>query len=223
MPPDTMLPVSLPDSATLEFNASGQVKGFQYSAGAQLQWQHDGQYYQARQSISMFLMGERAQTSDGLITPKGLQPLNFSDKGRKRQSAAFDVAEGKARYSGGPTDAAITDGVQDRLSVFLQLSALLAADSERYPPGTLIELTTSSARSAVRWQFRVGPTEALELPFGSVMALRLDKLPGKSSNEQRGSVWLAPAMQYLPVRIKLTQGQDDFVDLQLKKYRPAVQ
>ena len=55
------------------------------------------------------------------------------------------------------------------------------------------------------------------------MALRLDKLPGKISSEQRGSVWLAPAMQYLPVRIKLTQGQDDFVDLQLKKYRPTVQ
>ena len=52
---------------------------------------------------------------------------------------------------------------------------------------------------------------------------RLDKLPGKSSSDQRGSVWLAPSMQYLPVRIKLTQGQDDFVDLQLKKYLPAPQ
>jgi hypothetical protein len=82
LPPDSVLPVTLPNSATLEFNASGQVKGFQYSAGAQLQWQHDGQYYQARQSISMFLL-ERAQTSEGLITPKGLQPLNFSDKGAK--------------------------------------------------------------------------------------------------------------------------------------------
>lgn len=223
LPPDSVLPVTLPNSATLEFNASGQVKGFQYSAGAQLQWQHDGQYYQARQSISMFLLGERAQTSEGLITPKGLQPLNFSDKGRKTQSAAFDVASGKAHYSGGQTDAAIGDGVQDRLSVFLQLSALMAAAPEKYPPGTLIELTTSSARSAVRWQFRVGASEALELPFGGVMALRLDKLPGKSSNDQRGSVWLAPSMQYLPVRIKLTQGQDDFVDLQLKKYLPAPQ
>ena len=223
LPPGAVLPVTLPNSATLEFNASGQVKGFQYSAGAQLQWQHDGQYYQARQSISMFLLGERAQTSEGLITPKGLQPLNFSDKGRRTQSAAFDVASGKAHYSGGQTDAAIGDGVQDRLSVFLQLSALMAAGPEKYPPGTLIELTTSSARSAVRWQFRVGASEALELPFGSVMALRLDKLPGKSSSDQRGSVWLAPAMQYLPVRIKLSQGQDDFVDLQLKKYQPAPQ
>lgn len=223
LPPGSVLPVTLPNSATLEFNASGQVKGFQYSADAQLRWQHDGQYYQARQSISMFLLGERAQTSEGLITPKGLQPLNFSDKGRKTQSAAFDVSSGKAHYSGGQTDAAIGDGVQDRLSVFLQLSALMAAAPEKYPPGTLIELTTSSARSAVRWQFRVGASEALELPFGSVMALRLDKLPGKSSSDQHGSVWLAPSMQYLPVRIKLTQGQDDFVDLQLKKYLPAPQ
>ena len=223
LPPGSVLPVTLPNSATLEFNASGQVKGFQYSADAQLRWQHDGQYYQARQSISMFLLGERAQTSEGLITPKGLQPLNFSDKGRKTQSAAFDVSSGKAHYSGGQTDAAIGDGVQDRLSVFLQLSALIAAAPEKYPPGTLIELTTSSARSAVRWQFRVGASEALELPFGSVMALRLDKLPGKSSSDQRGSVWLAPSMQYLPVRIKLTQGQDDFVDLQLKKYLPTPQ
>lgn len=223
LPPGTVLPVTLPNSATLEFNASGQVKGFQYSAGAQLQWQHDDQYYSARQSISMFLLGERAQTSEGLITPQGLQPLNFSDMGRKTQSASFDVASGKAHYSGGTADVAIADGVQDRLSVFLQLSALMAANPDKYPPGTLIELTTSSARSAARWQFRVGPSEALDLPFGSVMALRLDKLPGKSSADQRGSVWLAPAMQYLPVRIKLTQGQDDFVDLQLKKYTPAPQ
>ena len=222
LPPGTVLPVTLPNSATLEFDASGQVKGFQYSAGAQLQWQHDGQYYQARQSISMFLMGERSQTSEGLITPQGLQPLNFTDKGRKTQSASFDVAAGKGHYSGGTADAAISDGIQDRLSVFLQLSALIAGSPEKYPPGTVIELTSSSARAAARWQFRVGATEALELPIGSVMAVRLDKLPSKSS-DQHGAVWLAPAMQYLPVRIKLTQGHDDFVDLQLKKYAPAPQ
>lgn len=221
LPAGTLLPIALPDSATLEFNASGQVKGFNYSAGAEMQWQHDGQYYQARQSISLFLMGERAQTSEGLITPKGLQPLSFTDKGRKTQSAHFDVHSGKARFSGGTAEAAIADGVQDRLSVFLQLSALMAAGHERYPQGTLIDLTTSSARAATRWRFKVGATEALQLPLGSVMALRLDKLPGKNNSDQQGTVWLAPAMQYLPVRIRLTQGQGDFVDLQLKKYRPA--
>lgn len=223
LPPGTPLPIALPGGATLEFNASGQVKGFNYSAGAELQWQHDGQYYQARQSISMFLLGERAQTSEGLITPNGLQPLNFTDKGRKTQSASFDLPTGKARFSDGTADAAIAEGVQDRLSVFLQLSALMAAGPERYPQGTVIDLTTSGARSAVRWRFRVGATEALELPIGSVMALRLDKLPGQNKSDQQGAIWLAPTMQYLPVRIRLTQGQDDFVDLKLKKYRPVTQ
>lgn len=221
LPPGTELPVALPGPATLEFDAKGQVKGFQYSAGAELQWSHDDQYYQARQSISMFLMGERSQTSQGLVTPRGLQPLSFTDRGRKTQTAHFDVAQGKASFSDGTPEAAIADGVQDRLSVFLQLSALLAAAPGRYPQGTVIELTTSSARAAARWRFAVGPSETLDLPAGSVEALRLDKLPDTQGNsEQQGALWLAPSMQYLPVRIRLNQGQNDYVDLRLKRYEP---
>jgi hypothetical protein len=221
LPPGTELPVALPGSATLEFEARGQVKGFQYSAGAELRWKHDGQYYEARQSISMFLMGERSQTSEGLVTPHGLQPLSFTDRGRKTQSARFDVAQGKASFSDGTPGAPISDGVQDRLSVFLQLSALLAADPKRYPQGTVIELTTSSARAAARWRFAVGPGETLELPAGSVEALRLDKLPDpQGKSDQQGALWLAPSMQYLPVRIRLNQGQADYVDLRLKHYEP---
>lgn len=221
LPPGTALPVALPGSATLDFEAKGQVKGFQYSAGAELQWKHDDQYYEAKQSISMFLMGARSQTSEGLITPRGLQPLSFTDRGRKTQSAHFDVAQGKASFSDGTPEAPISDGVQDRLSVFLQLSALLAADAKRYPQGTVIELTTSSARAAARWRFAVGPSETLELPAGSVEAIRLDKLADpQGQSDQQGSLWLAPAMQYLPVRIRLNQGQNDYVDLRLKRYAP---
>ncbi|GGH60001.1 hypothetical protein GCM10010975_22240 [Comamonas phosphati] len=221
LPPGTELPVALPGSATLEFEARGQVKGFQYSAGAELLWKHDDQYYEARQSISMFLLGERSQISQGLITPRGLQPLSFTDRGRKNQSARFDVAQGKASFSDGTPEAPISDGVQDRLSVFLQLSALLAADPKRYPQGTVIELTTSSARAAARWRFAVGPSETLELPAGSVEAIRLDKLADpQGKSDQPGSLWLAPSMQYLPVRIRLNQGQNDYVDLRLKRYEP---
>jgi hypothetical protein len=221
LPPGTELPVALPGSATLAFEAKGQVKGLQYSAGAELQWQHDDQYYRARQSISMFLMGERSQTSEGLVTPRGLQPLSFTDRGRKTQSARFDVAQGKASFSDGTPEAPISDGVQDRLSVFLQLSALLAADPQRYPQGTVIELTTSSARAAARWRFAVGPGETLELPAGAVEAIRLDRLADpQGKSDQQGALWLAPSMQYLPVRIRLNQGQTDYVDLQLKRYEP---
>ena len=40
-------PVRLPTPTRLEFDVDGQAKGFQYSARAELVWQHDGQQYQA--------------------------------------------------------------------------------------------------------------------------------------------------------------------------------
>lgn len=218
LPPGAPLPVALPEPATLQFDAKGQVKGLQYSAGAELQWQHDGNHYRARQSIRMFLLGERAQTSEGLLTPEGLQPQRFTDQGRKTQTATFDLAEGKARFGDGTSEADIAGGMQDRLSVFVQLAALMAAAPERYPEGTVIELTAASARHADRWRFRVGPAETLELPLGGMDTVRLDKLPGRQGSDQQGAVWLAPALGYLPVRIRLTQGQGDYVDLRLKRY-----
>ena len=215
--PDKALPVKVPEPVRLEFEAKGQVKGFEYSADAQLLWQHSGGEYVLTQSLSMFLLGTRAQTSKGRLTDEGLSPQSFEDKGRKSQSAQFDWAEGKARYSGGTPEAPIAAGMQDRVSVFMQLASMIAADPGRYPAGTLISLTTSSARHASRWSFKVVGEESLRLPVGVVPTLRLEKLP-IAGNEMEASLWLATEHNYLPVRIRLTQGADDYVDLRLKSH-----
>ena len=217
LPPGTVLPVKIPEPIQLEFEAKGQVKGFEYTAGAQLLWRHDGSSYELTQSISMFLMGTRAQTSTGRLTDHGLEPQSFADKGRKPQTATFDVAGGTAHFSGGTPDAKITQGVQDRVSVFLQLASLIAAAPERYAPGSIITLTTSSARHADRWSFKVVGVEDLRLPVGSVQALRLEKLPSANS-DLLASLWLATEYNYLPVRIRLNQGSNDYVDLRLKSH-----
>src|SRR3990167_2845433 len=64
--------VRIPAPVRLGFDVTGQAKGFQYSARAELLWQHDGQQYQARQEISVLFLGSRSQTSLGEITPPGL-------------------------------------------------------------------------------------------------------------------------------------------------------
>ena len=220
LPPGTPVPVAIAAPVRLEYEARGQVKGFNYSAGAQLVWRHDDERYELTQSISMFLMGRRSQTSTGRITDLGLAPERFVDQGRKEQTARFDRAAGKAHYSGGTPDADISAGVQDRVSVFMQLSALIAAAPDQYPPGTVIALTTSSARRADRWSFRVAGVENLRLPAGSLPALRLDKLPGASPspNATQATLWLGTELDYLPVRIRLTQGPQDYVDLGLQSH-----
>ena len=106
-------------------------------------------------------------------------------------------------------------GAQDRLSVFIQLGAMLAADPGRFVPGTQVTLTTVSARSADRWTFTIEGPETLDLPSGPTPVLKLQRLPRKDY-DQKAELWVAPALGYLPVRIRLTQANGDFADLQLR-------
>lgn len=215
---DVSVTVQLPDPVRLSFEVTGQARRFNYSASAELVWRHDGSHYQASQEVSLFLLGSRSQRSEGRITPQGLEPARFDDKARKLQTARLDFGEGRAHFSEGAPDAPIASGAQDRLSVFLQLSALLAGAPQRYAAGTEISFITVSARRADRWTFRVGDSETLELPAGSITALRLDKLArsGSEGDGQQASLWLAPSLQYLPARILLRQDGGDFADLRLK-------
>lgn len=215
-PSTTPPPVRLPAPAQLTFEVTGQVKKFHYSANAQLMWRHDGARYEARQEIKAFLFGSRSQTSTGTVTSAGLQPQRFGDRARSEQAAHFDFAAGKATFSANSPPAAIREGAQDRLSVFIQLGALLAAAPERYPPGTQITLTTVSARNADRWTFTVEGTETLDLPAGPTPALKLQRLPRKE-HDQKAELWLGTEAGYLPVRIRLSQSGGDFADLRLSE------
>lgn len=208
-------PARLPPPTRLAFDVSGQAKKFAYNARAELLWQHDGSRYEARQEISAFLVGSRTQRSVGAITAQGLLPEKFSDKSRSEQAAHFDYAQGRITFSANTPQAPASPGVQDRLSVFIQLGALLAADPGRFVPGTQITLATVSARSADRWTFTIEGPETLDLPTGATPALKLQRLPRKDY-DQKAELWVAPALGYLPVRIKLTQANGDFADLLLR-------
>ena len=209
-------PVQLAPSTLLSFDVVGEVKKFHYSASAELLWRQDGTRYEARQQIKAFLLGSRSQSSVGSITPRGLQPERFGDKARSEQAAHFDFERHEVIFSANTPRAAIADGAQDRLSVFIQLGAMLAAAPDRYPPGTQITLTTVGARKADRWAFRVQGPETLDLPAGSTPALKLERLPAEGQPyEQKAELWLGTALHYLPVRIRLTQANGDFVDLLL--------
>ncbi|OYD50497.1 DUF3108 domain-containing protein [Acidovorax kalamii] len=209
-------PARLPPPTRLAFDVSGQAKKFAYNARAELLWQHDGSRYEARQEISAFLVGSRTQRSVGAITAQGLLPEKFSDKSRSEQAAHFDYAQGRITFSANTPQAPASPGVQDRLSVFIQLGALLAADPGRFVPGTQITLTTVSARSADRWTFTIEGPETLDLPSGATPTLKLQRLPRKDY-DQKAELWVAPALGYLPVRIKLTQANGDFADLLLRE------
>jgi hypothetical protein len=204
---------ALPGSVRLKYDIKGEVKGFPYFANGELLWLHDGKAYEARLEISHFLLGSRVQTSKGQLGVQGLEPVRFGDKVRSEVAAHFERSKGKVSFSANTPDAPLLPGAQDQLSVFVQLSAMLGGEPNRFVPGTDIPFQAVGPRSSEMWVFKVGDLEKLSLPGGEVQAVHLSRAPA-GEYDPRVEVWLAPTMAYLPVRIRLTQGNGDFVEQQ---------
>lgn len=206
-PPATILP----GSQLLKYNITGEVSKLTYSARAELLWKHDGSAYEARLEVGAFLLGSRVQTSTGRITADGLAPKRFSDKVRSEVAAHFERDKGKVIFSANTPEVPLQPGAQDQLSIFVQLASLLAGEPERYPPGSAIEMQAVGARDADSWRFTVDGPELLHLPGGDQATIKLTR-PPRQAYDLTVELWLAPALGYLPARIRLTQNNGDFID-----------
>ena len=203
----------------LLYEVSGKAKGFPYFARGSLLWQHDGRQYQARYEVGLPLVGYRVQTSQGELTALGLAPKRFGDKNKTELAAHFERDKGLISFSANTPSSPLLPGAQDRLSLFMQLAAQLAAEPRRYPAGTQIDLQTVSAREAEMWSFQVEGTEQVSLPLGDLQALRLRRLPRREF-DQLIDLWFAPTLSYLPVRIRIQQANGDVADQRAKSVAP---
>lgn len=204
-------PVAVPPSMRLRYTVDAQARGLSVTGEGELLWRHDGNQYEARLEVSAPFVPKRAQTSSGRITAEGLEPQRFSDKTRSEEATHFERDKGKVVFSNNRPEAELLAGAQDRLSVVLQLAALLAGDPARYPPGSKIAIPTASTREAETWIFTVEAEEDLQLPGGAVRGLKLQRLPRKDY-DYRLELWLAPRLDYAPVRLRLTYPNGNSLD-----------
>ncbi len=219
-PQPPLPPASPPGAADLLYEVSGQAKGLRYSAQAHLRWQPNGTRYTAELEINAFLVGSRMQTSSGHLNAQGLAPERFGDRRRGTEKAThFDHAGQRIRYSSNAPDTPLLPGAQDRLSVFLQLAALFQAQPDGYPAGQTLRLQVAGTGDAQTWSFQVGPQETLALPAGNVNARRLTR-PPRREFDSTVDIWLAPELQHLPVRIRITEHNGDMADQQLRQLPP---
>lgn len=200
-----------PGSLRLLYALEGELSRLAYHASGELLWKHDGQHYEARLEIGAFLLGSRVHSSRGRLTPAGLQPLRFIDRVRSDRSAEFDYDKQEIRFSEGPEPVPLPAQAQDQLSVFVQLGSLIGAAPQRYPAGTELALPAVGVYGPETWRFVVGPQEQLSLPGGEQAGLKLTREPARP-DEPRAEIWLAPALGWLPARIRLSQPNGDFID-----------
>ena len=219
LPPGPPTHYTVPASRRLLYDVNGVYRKLNYHADGDVSWQQDGQRYKGVARISAFLVGSRSQTTEGDITPEGLAPRRFADQWRQTRAAHFNREKGIITFSVNTADAPLLPGAQDRLSLFIQIGALLVNNPAQLAPGATVTIQTVGPRDAEPWLITAEGEERLQLPVGEVTALKFSREPRKEF-DLRLELWLAPAYQYLPVRIRLTQPDGDYVDQTLRATEP---
>lgn len=207
--------ITLPASTEMHYEVTGSAKGLTYYAKSELVWHHNDAGYEARMTVSALFLGSRSMTSQGGIGSQGLAPRRFSDKSKTEVAAHFEPDKSQVSFSANTPSVPWLEGVQDRVSVFIQLGGILAANSAAFPAGSHISVYTVGPRDADIWTFQVEGEETLILPWGNVMTIKLSRQL-RDDYDQKLEVWYAPSLGYLPVRNKITKINGDFVDQQLK-------
>jgi hypothetical protein len=209
-------PAQPPASTRLQYVVTGQARGFHYNATGTLDWELTGDRYSARMEMRMPLLGARVQTSTGAVGPEGLMPERFADKGRSERAAHFEREQRRIRFSANTPEAEWLPGAQDRLSLFMQIAGLLQANPQAYPAGHLIDMQVAGTGDAEIWRFQVGEESLLALPAGEMRVRHLVRQPRKEF-DSTVEMWLAPDLNHLPVRLRVTQANGDMADQQLSE------
>ncbi|CAN1546659.1 Protein of unknown function DUF3108 [Burkholderiaceae bacterium] len=205
-----------PAPSKLWFEVVGQSKGIRYSADGDIVWQHDGSNYQMRQEVRHMLLGSRSQTSVGVLSLQGLQPLRFGDKYKQERAVHFERDKQRISFSSNAPSQTLQDGAQDRLSVLAQLASLMAGSPHLRQAGQALQLQVAAPRSADVWSFVVEKQESLKLPIGSLPTLKLSRMP-LLTHDQTVEIWLSPSHGYLPAKVRISQSNGDVLEQLLRK------
>lgn len=205
--------VAVPAPVRLSYDFEGVISS-PYTGSAELLWQHEGGNYTSQLVVRKFGLSLQTWTSKGALTAQGLEPLRFVSKrlGKEEVSAHFLRPLGKIAFSANTPEAPLEDGAQDQLSVFMQLASLLAGKPPQWTPGKTVTFQAVGDRYAESWTFKTDALEPIRVPGGTFPAIKLTHKP-TAERSQKLELWYVPSVGYLPLRIRITESNGDFLDL----------
>lgn len=214
-----------PPSTRLSYVLGGNYRG-PVEGQARVEWAKRGTRYQVVMEASVGppfapLMTRRA-SSEGEVTPEGLAPRRYDEETRvvlrEPRRVRVELEPERIRLHGG-RDVPRAPGVQDSASQFVQLTWLFTMHPELLARGSRIELPLALPRSVQPWIYDVQGSETLATPAGPIEAVHVK--PRREATRAGGDLvaemWIAPALQYLPVRIVVRQDADTWIDLLLER------
>jgi hypothetical protein len=213
-----------PPSTRLSYSINGDYRG-PVQGQARVEWLRSGNRYQVFMDLSIgpsfAPLVTRRVSSEGEITAAGLAPRRYSEETKavlrdaRRFSVVFD--ESRVRLANG-TEVPRPSGVQDSASQFVQLTWLFTNQPELLQPGRTIEVPLALPRSVQPWVYEVLGVETLYTPAGPVEAVHVKpQREAKPGGDLTAELWVAPSLQYLPVRMLIRQDAQTYMDLLIER------
>jgi hypothetical protein len=223
---DWMPGIEWPLSTELEYKLTGDYRGPVYG-DAQVQWLREGSHYQVHLEAwvgpRIAPLMSRRLSSDGEITPIGLVPRRFDEVtgglagGNRQSTLRFD--NGGVIMPDGRREPA-PDGTQDAASQFVQFTWLFLTGRQAVDGDLLIQQPLALPRNLHLWRYRIVKLEEVATPLGPIPAWHVDSDMTDTRGDMQAEFWLAPSLQYLPVRVRLWQNRAKdprtHIDLMLK-------
>jgi hypothetical protein len=217
-----------PASTRISYELTGNYRGA-VEGSAQVEWIRAGARYQVHLDLGIgpgfAPLITRKMTSDGDITAEGLVPRRYDEdtkvvmRDRSRVTLRFEpgsvtLANGERRDS--------VPGLQDTASQFVQLVYVFSTRPDLLQAGGTVDIPLALKNRVGVWTYDVVGEELLATSFGPLNSIHLKprnavQKPGELSIE----IWFAPQLRYLPVRIRIQQDPQTFIDLMISK-RPEL-
>lgn len=217
--PNVKRAFNLPPSAQLSYAVKASSHGIALTGNGTITWQQGGGKYQLVTEARSGLFGKVIEyRSEGTVDAYGLAPDTYYEK-RMRKGAGtttFRRDTNTIDLADSDNTVPIHGGEQDRSSAPWQLAAIARAAPEKFIPGSEWKFYVVGRRNADTWSFKVVGTETVKTGAGDVKAVHFSKAPPQGKGQQV-DLWLAPSLDWYPVRLVFLDDDGDSFEQILEK------
>ena len=211
---------SLPPSADLAYSIRARQSGLSLNGEAKLTWRNSAGKFSIATETRSALVGKIVEAnSEGSVDAFGLAPATFIEKRWRKEATTttFDRATKTITFVPAATSYPLLGGEQDRNSAIWQLIAVARANPTAFKANSDWDFFVAGARDAEPWLFKVSGEEKMATALGEQRAVHITRAPPPDSKGQQLDIWLAPGLEWYPVKLRFSDADGDFIEQSLEK------
>lgn len=206
---------NLAPSAELSYAIEAKQSGLDIKGQGLVKWTNGKTSYAVSTETRAMLLGKILETSsEGTIDAYGMAPERFVEKRLRRDpsTTTFNREQNKITFTQSAESFPLQGGEQDRTGITWQLVAVARANAAKMTPGSEWTFFVAGPRDAEQWSFKVVGREKIKTARGETDAVHIFRAPPPDAQGQKLDIWLAPKMEWYPVRLKFTDPDGDYIE-----------